>query len=230
MKHLSDDFLLEKVKDLARRERELLTELLRYLHEVETRGLHLDRAYPSMFAFCTRYLGYSEMEAYTRIQAMRLLYAVPEVETKLQTGTLTLSNAAAAQCFFRREDRRRRKLNSAPLTSEKKREIVLSLENLSARECEQSLRDAFTSTEPPPREKTVGLAGDRFLIQFVADRALMEKMDRARSILSHRGVENRYDLLFSVTFDFLLKKLDPLSKNAAPFLGTSQGTQHQKTH
>lgn len=68
--------------------------LIAHLSEVDRRGLHSQWGYSSLFAYCTDDLGYSESEAYFRIQVARIVRRYPEVLDELARGTLTLSVAA----------------------------------------------------------------------------------------------------------------------------------------
>ncbi len=61
---LSDDQLLARVNDLVGRGRQILTDLLVHLAEVEARQLHLAQAFPTMHAYATVRLGFSDSEAY----------------------------------------------------------------------------------------------------------------------------------------------------------------------
>ena len=99
----TDNELIDQLKDLVKNGRHLLIDILRHLQEVEERELHLKRGFPSLFAFCLEVLGYSETQAHTRIQAMRLIRAVPTTAEKLADGKISLSVAAKIQSCFRRE-------------------------------------------------------------------------------------------------------------------------------
>ena len=107
LKQLSNRSLVEHLKESVARERAALSDLLRYLREMEERQLYLELGFSSLFAYCTTELGYSEPEAQVRIQAMRLTRAVPETEKHLEEGKLSLSVAAEAQGCFRREEKAR---------------------------------------------------------------------------------------------------------------------------
>ncbi len=61
---LSDDQLLARVNDLVGRGRHILTDLLVHLAEIEARQLHLAQAFPTMHAYATVRLGFSDSEAY----------------------------------------------------------------------------------------------------------------------------------------------------------------------
>lgn len=61
--------------------------------------------YKSLFEYAVKRFGYSEDEAYRRISAMRLMKEIPQVEEKIESGALSLSNIAQAQTLFRHESR-----------------------------------------------------------------------------------------------------------------------------
>src|SRR3989338_1371305 len=99
---LSDDDLHAATIDVARREQELTLVTIRHLHEVARRRLYAKRGYSSIFDYAVKALGFSEPAAAERVQAMRLMHAVPEAVAKLEKGDLTLSSAAAVQRFIRK--------------------------------------------------------------------------------------------------------------------------------
>jgi len=99
LKNKNNQTLILDLKDLVSRERQLLTEVLHHLREVEIRHLYLERGYSSLWAFATEELGYSESAAQRRIQAMRLLKEIPEVEEKIESGRLSLSVASQLHGF-----------------------------------------------------------------------------------------------------------------------------------
>ena len=102
-KALPDKDLEASLKSLRKREKDILTGILEHLREIETRRIHAKRGYSSMFAYCKAELNYSEGEAYRRIDAMRLIREVPEVEEKLKKGAVSLASINAVQSFFRAE-------------------------------------------------------------------------------------------------------------------------------
>src|SRR5688572_10959532 len=100
----SNEFLLQKTKELAQREREITLEILHHLREVERRHLYAEIGYSSLYEYCTKELKYSEASAQRRISSMRLLRELPELEEKVELGNLTLSAISQAQTFFRHEE------------------------------------------------------------------------------------------------------------------------------
>ncbi len=203
-----DSALLKELKSLVSREREVTTEILHYLREVESRKLHIERGYSSLFEFTVRELGYSEGSAHRRISAMRLLKTLPELELKIRSGELTLTTAARAQGFFKEEAKRRN------ISLEEKKATVESLFNQSTRECERTLA-AISPASALPKEKERAVSEELTQIQFLADRELLGKLERLKGLLAHRNFEGSYAVLFQQLADLALKKLDPLHSSAS---------------
>lgn len=136
LRNVSDKALLESTSNLAKNERELTLKVLHHLREVERRSLFATLSYSSLFEYAVVELKYSASAAQRRISSMRLLKVLPEIEQKVQSGSLSLSTLSQAQSFFRQE-----KTNAT-----QKRSILSSLENKSAREVEKEL--LLRSSEP----------------------------------------------------------------------------------
>src|SRR6185436_2897767 len=101
---LSDDALLDGIDALLGSQRQLLARLLGYLGEVEQRELHLQAAYPSLYAFCLGRLGLSEDEACRRIEAARLARRFPVILDFIETGALHVSGLLTLAGYLTREN------------------------------------------------------------------------------------------------------------------------------
>jgi len=88
---LGDEELIETLRHLLSKERELSARLLVHLAEVDARGLYRQHAYSSMFDYCVQALHLSEAEAYLRIRAARLSRQFPRVLLMMASGELHLS-------------------------------------------------------------------------------------------------------------------------------------------
>ncbi len=80
-------------KNLVLKERALIGEIIAHLAEIETRKLYCDLMYHSLYDYCTEELGYTNDQAYRRISAMRLSKQLPQIKTKLENGSISLSSA-----------------------------------------------------------------------------------------------------------------------------------------
>src|SRR5687767_591995 len=76
---LSNTELLSRTSALVGRSCGLEAELLVHLGEIDERKLYLDRAWPSMFAFCVGELGFSEDVACNRIAVARASRRMPAI-------------------------------------------------------------------------------------------------------------------------------------------------------
>src|SRR5437867_11890933 len=88
---LSDRHLLDEVKRLAARERDVTAELVAHLAEIEERGLHKAAGFGSMFEYCREVLQLSEHAAYGRIAAARAARKFPVILDMLADGSLNLT-------------------------------------------------------------------------------------------------------------------------------------------
>ena len=88
---LSDDELIERVKELAECERRASAALVRSLVELDSRRLYLREGCSSLFTYCTHVLHLSEGSAYNRIETARAARRYPEVLAALERGDVTLT-------------------------------------------------------------------------------------------------------------------------------------------
>lgn len=138
LRHLTDKALLLDTKNLALKERELTTQVLHHLKEIESRKLYSDLKYGSLHEYCVKELGYCSGSAHRRVVASRLLKEIPSIEIKIENGVLNLSNIAKAATFFKENE----------VTSLKdKKEILQQVENLSTRDCEKKLQSLLSLNE-----------------------------------------------------------------------------------
>jgi hypothetical protein len=88
---LPNEAITGRLREIGKHERGLLVETLRHLAELERRNAILAMGYPSSFAFCSEFLGYSNGSAFRRTKAARLLARFPMVADYLADGRVTLS-------------------------------------------------------------------------------------------------------------------------------------------
>jgi len=88
---LTDKALHARVREIVLGERKLTLLAIDHLLEVDKRRLYAVQAYPSLFAYCTGYLGYSNAAAARRMSAARAIRRFPRVRGMLERRELTLS-------------------------------------------------------------------------------------------------------------------------------------------
>ena len=104
LKNMSDTTLLRITKNLVQEEREILSQVLWHLREVDKRKLYSDQKCSSLFDYCVKVLKYSESQASRRVNACRLLKEVPEIMPMIESGELNLTQLNQASSLFKDEE------------------------------------------------------------------------------------------------------------------------------
>ncbi len=210
LKQLSNSDLLDKTKQLAFEERKLNIEILKHLKEIESRKLFLEIGYRSLFEYAVKELSYSEDSAYRRINAMRLLKDLPQVEAKIQSGSLSLTAACKVQNYFKSQKKptaHEMQLNVTHHSQTDKLKLIESLENKSTREVEKELLKL--NPELVPQEKVRPITENKTEIKLVVDDELKNKLDQLKNLLSHTNPNMSYQELISRLAEMGLDRLDP---------------------
>ncbi len=203
LKSLSDSQLLESTKTLVASEREVMTSILWHLEEIERRRLFSDLGCSSLYTYAVEVLGYSEDQAYRRISAMRLLRTMPELEDKIQSGRLSVSNLSLAQTVIRREAK------VAPLTPQKKQELVARLENKTSRQAQVIALDYSSAPSTPAPEREKPLSEELVELKFTVSKSTLEKIHRLKGLRAHRTPNLSTSELLDQLCDLALKRWDP---------------------
>src|ERR1700752_1818637 len=102
---IPDDELLDGLGELMGQSRRTEADIVAHIGEVDERRLYAREAFPSMFAFCTTVLHFSEAEAYLRITAARASRTHPMLLTMLADARLHLTAIALLAPHLTRENR-----------------------------------------------------------------------------------------------------------------------------
>ena len=201
---ITDSELLAQIKTFVQTERDLLVKILHHLREIERRRLFSDLGYKRLFDYAIGELKYSEGQAGRRIQAMRLLKVLPELETKIATGALSLSNVQQAQTFFREvqlaEPRR-------IITPQEKLEVLGKLENKSVRDAQKELHK-INPVQALPKETERVVTETASEVCFLMSDKLKAKLEGVRSLLGVKGAMMTYAELFEAMSDLSLAALE----------------------
>jgi hypothetical protein len=170
-------------KTLESDESRATTALIESIAEIDRRKLYADLGFGSLWDFVTRELGLSESAAYRRIQAARLLQKAPEVKASLESGALSLSNAAKVQEFQKANQKAEKKLGRTPDPG-KLGKIIKAVESMSQRQCEAKLFEISPEALPREKERIVSAAAEREL-KIVVSAKLYDKLQRIRGLIAH---------------------------------------------
>lgn len=208
LKHLTDQCLLDDTKNLANKERHLVTVILRHLAEIQKRRLFSKVGCSSLFTYCTDVLRYSEAQAHQKISAMRLMLEVPELEKKIEKGEISVTNVAQAQSFFNQEN----KTSKIALSVEKKREVLKKLESTSTRQGQRILLSLSSQPATPVVERERQVSSDLTEIRFAANDDLLAKLKKLKGLMAHKKENMSYGELIVELCEISLEKLDPVRK------------------
>lgn len=209
LRSLSDKILLEKTEELVRRERELLSEVLYHLREIERRRLFSSLGYKSLFHYATKKLGYADDQAGRRIAAMRLLQELPEIETKIADGSLNLTNMGMAQTLFVQEAK---KGGEFSFDREEKLALLEELENKSKRDAEIVVVSNSSEPKKLTRDRVRVVTEEHVEFKFVANSELFQKLEKIRGLVAHSHPNVGMAELVELAFDLAIQKLDPAKK------------------
>jgi hypothetical protein len=170
LKHLTDKVLIEDTKILVSKEREVLVKLLHHLKEIDSRKLYSDLGYSSLFSYLTKGLGYSESSACRRISAARLLKTHPEIETKIEKGSLNLTNLNQAAFAFKDK-------------SIDQKDLLLKIENKSSEETKKEIFKELGKL-PAPKESIKVNSQNTYELKITIDEETNELIKELKG-LSH---------------------------------------------
>ncbi len=185
--NLDDSSLLFETRRLCAEERLLTLRILHLLREIDSRALYA-RSHPSLFEFCVSSLGFSEAQAQRRISAMRLLKNVPELESRVATGEIKISQLAQVQTFVRAE----RKESGRIVTAEETQSLLLSLSGMSTRETERLLLEKSPALQARRQmeERVRVVTPTHTELKFAVDGEFMALLEEAKGLLAHNANMN----------------------------------------
>ena len=204
---MSNDELLEATRALARRGCALEAELLVHLAEIDERKLYLDRAFSSMFAFCTGELGFSEGAAYNRIFVARAARKLPALIEAVRSGSVHVTALRLLAPHLTEANHADLIARAAGRTREQVAELVASLAPQPAPATQiRTLPAPTTPAVPlvpqpahapvlaaawpvlaaPPPPPVTPIAQDTYKLQLTISREFREELREAQALLRHR--------------------------------------------
>ena len=143
---LSDGELHATVRRLTARSNVALADLLAHLGEVESRGIHRNRACATLYTYCLYELRMSEDAAFRRAKAARLVHQFPDLRGAIARGEIHLTGL----------------LMIAPcLGGERHAEVLERARFRSKREISRLMAELDPKPEVPPRIEAVAPAFPR---------------------------------------------------------------------
>ena len=234
---LTDSELLHSTRLHLQRAHALDADLLLLLGEIDARRLFAERAFPSMFSFCTGELGFSEDVACNRIAVARLARRFPKVLDVVRAGRVHLTGLRLLEAHLT-EENLEAVLESA--AGKSKRDIEELVARLSPQpSVPPSIRKLpdrtpagaeeppslpllvpLPATAPPaeaspvsppvpmPRRPVVQpLSAEAYRVEFTADRALKAKLEQAEELMRHRVGKGNLVAVIDRALDLLIEEV-----------------------
>jgi hypothetical protein len=146
--------IFRETKKLVKKEKQYTAKILKNLMLIEKNKLYCDLKYNSLFNYIVKELGYTQNEAALRVNAVRLMIKSRKAVEKIETGSLSLTNASIA---------------NRGLQNTKDKKII---DKIVEDACSKSTRDLKNSISKQFKEKRQEI--------LVLDEHLLRKMDRLR--------------------------------------------------
>jgi hypothetical protein len=231
--HLSNEALTDGMKRLAGGARAATAELIAHLAEFDTRRLHLEFGYSSLFVYCCEVLRLSEAETYNRLAAAAAARRFPVILDLLASGAVTLTAVRLLSPILTEENHER-------LLTEATGRSRVEVEGIVAREAPKSevqpsvrkvpVRHAAGQAAllggdaashvgsadpaptqraaPPPRSAQVQpLAPGRYHVHFRMGADMREKLHFAQDMLGHAVPSGDLEQIFGRALSLLVDDL-----------------------
>ncbi len=201
LRKLKNSELDSRIKSLARQERELLTQILHVIKEIDNRRLYLEMGYSSLFAYLSESVGYSPTSAQRRIDAARLLNEIPSLSGKIESGEIHLTQACMIQKAAR-EIKRTRQIN---VSTDDKIDLLSSLSGKNQRDTEKQVAQYF---DMPVMQKTIEKtqADDSVRLEITLTKSQYDKLKQAQALVSHAVPINQITDFIEYVSDKVIKQ------------------------
>jgi hypothetical protein len=207
LKTISNEELISRAETEVRLERESTLKIIKLFQEIYDRKLYLDCGFPSFYEMATKHFGYCAGSAMRRINAMKLIREIPQVESKIESGELSLSVASDVQSFLYQEAREERGYSKF-----EKIDLIKSCLGKTRKEAEEEF--AKRNPERERRESSYAISQDRLRISFSISKELNEKLNHLKDLLSHVDPAMTTETLIERLSELGLDKYDPKRKAA----------------
>jgi hypothetical protein len=197
---LTDQQLMLNSKSLVKQESALLVTILHHIKEIDRRRLFADFKQPGLLELVMHELGYPRDQALRRIQAMRMLREIPQVEVMLESGDLNLTHVGIVQSLFSHKKREGKALD--PI------EKISVLQKVAGQSTREAQKIVFALTDAPLKFKeSIKMVGeDSYEVTFTTKEATVQNLERLKGMLAHAHS--------GLTLDQLIHKLTELGLEA----------------
>jgi hypothetical protein len=200
--------IVEKLKLLVASERKITAEIIEHIQEIDQKKIYAQMGYPTLFAFLTEYIGYAAASAQRRIEAARLLTAVPEVKEDIKSGNLNLSQVAMVSQMIRQKQKEKPEVK---IGSDDKKTLLFSIKNQNF-ESSQKIISQTLDLDIKQFDKKVIQKDESVRLEITFSKEQMKVFNRVKELLSHINPSaSTAEIIEYLANDYLNRK-DPMKK------------------
>lgn len=197
LSRLSNQELEARLKDLVNKERKLLHVILEHIKEVDARKLYLERAYSSIYEYLVKELNYSGSAAMRRLEAARLLKAVPAVAERIQEGSLNLSQIGELSRAIKEKEK-----SGIKILAEQKSLLVDAIVGKTTKETQRELCVALDIALKVPEAHRVQ-KDESVHLSVTLTKSQHELLLRCKDLASHSLQQKHKDFSWASVFEEL---------------------------
>ena len=226
---LTDGALVRRLTDVIARDRSNTAEMLQLIEEIDSRKLYAAAGYPSMSLYCVHEFGLSEDSACRRITAARTARDFPALFEAVADGSLHLTAVLQLATYLthRNADELIRaaahkskaeiqQLLAQRFPQSEELPLVEAIPTSPQSSCQPALaRVGMTKSEPAParvesapRSTVAPIAHQRFALHLTMSASTHDKLEYAKSLLSHKVAPGDIAEVLDRALDALIAKLE----------------------
>ena len=196
--------IIERLKQLVASERKITSEIIEHIQEIDRKKIFLQVGHPTLFSFLTEHIGYSASAAQRRIEAARLLTAVPEVSDEIKSGGLNLSQVALVAQSIRQKQK---ETPTIEFKSEDKKMLLLSIKNQNYETSQKIISHSLDLEIKAVDRKTIQ-KDESVRLEVTFTKSQMATLHKVKSLMSHTNPSASVAEVFEHLAQFYLKRKD----------------------
>ena len=203
--------LNQELADLIKEERKLTRAVLDIISQFDRQKFYSELGYTSAMTWLIDEHRFSKSAAYRRLQAARLIRAVPSAKTSLVEGKLNITTMSALQTAIRQEEARTRQ----PLSPTRKQELVSRIESKPSEQADRVIETEFPMLKSSETDENGNLKHRDNSLTLVLSHERMDLLERAKLLVTKArgGAEPTWaELIETLALEFLnLRNQESLS-------------------
>jgi hypothetical protein len=219
---ISNQEILFRLERLSRTERKITHLVLWHINEVELRKLYSELGYDSIYQYLTQHLGYAENAAYDRLQAARVLKNNPAIASKIENGSLKLSQLVKVE-----QSLKQKKKSGKTLSPESTQELLAKIENKSLFETEKILACELNQVAKT-HQKIKPQKDESLRLELTLSQEQYKILKKAQNLISHSVPENNLAEVITYLAQAYIKKIEGPQKLTQSF--TKKPAQPPRTY